>query len=695
MNPRKIYFISKILLLTLVVPLIFLLMFFYYKTFPLKILPEGFEKYNISPEEFAVVILANDVIERLSKKNLRGYAMCAENIEGPQTLQEIEGLVITFNSVLAKYDGWSLLADKKQTELLKQRKKLDFESKKELIKAGLIDPQKYVNFLIASDLIKVNYDIMLKWRFATADRILCELVCEIINRATMVKEVVSSVVFTNPAVYKKYTSAVKFLTYASYISSGYISVILFFVFTSAMYIELKKKSLLKILPLKEEEINKLIKNGSYTSALKTIEQLLNFFPESSWLIALKERLLIVTKNEPKKAEQAYVRYVNLKTKLARNIILSDEETQQLKSLPDQLALPEINELVAKYERYINALKLRQQINAEVQYIKMLTEAGELSKAETELDSLSKAEMLEEYKNVELQTKNEDKFLTVLNEDIKSLRVNIRQKLKTSMECLEKAKNLISYKGSITEAENLLRSALKNNMDLKEARTILTKIEKSKKAKKLHLLPEKVGKHILIFKKDSITFFRKDKKLPDVEIEDPRVSRDRHLKICILENKVIAEDEGSTNGTYYRGQKINRVELEDGDILNLANVYEIVIHIYRKRKFLHKTLIDSNNLEGYKLGQPAKTQLQKVYGIFIETKDINCIVLPQRDTSEETYSEVPVSFSLAGIGYDESSDTFISVHDNVIIFSTSKERKILCSDETIEYKGVSYRVTADV
>lgn len=95
---------------------------------------------------------------------------------------------------------------------------------------------------------------------------------------------------------------------------------------------------------------------------------------------------------------------------------------------------------------------------------------------------------------------------------------------------------------------------------------------------LKFTPEKFGKEIHIFKKDTITIFCKDK-----HINGPRISCDHHLKISIVENKVILENQNSINRTYLGKERILCAEIEDGYIINLAHVYKMTFHIYRGRE----------------------------------------------------------------------------------------------------------------
>ena len=74
------------------------------------------------------------------------------------------------------------------------------------------------------------------------------------------------------------------------------------------------------------------------------------------------------------------------------------------------------------------------------------------------------------------------------------------------------------------------------------------------------------------------YIGRDPVLSNVVIADSRVSK-RHVRILPRDGKVWAIDEGSTNGTFLKGQRITEVQLKRGDTLVLGDdaatfVYQI-------------------------------------------------------------------------------------------------------------------------
>ena len=55
---------------------------------------------------------------------------------------------------------------------------------------------------------------------------------------------------------------------------------------------------------------------------------------------------------------------------------------------------------------------------------------------------------------------------------------------------------------------------------------------------------------------------------DIQIEDANISR-RHAALVAEEGGWAVEDLGSTNGTWLRGEKVQRAALNDGDIVTIG------------------------------------------------------------------------------------------------------------------------------
>jgi pSer/pThr/pTyr-binding forkhead associated (FHA) protein len=74
------------------------------------------------------------------------------------------------------------------------------------------------------------------------------------------------------------------------------------------------------------------------------------------------------------------------------------------------------------------------------------------------------------------------------------------------------------------------------------------------------------------------YIGRDPVLSKIVVPDSRISK-RHVRIVPRDGRVWAIDEGSTNGTFLKGQRITEVQLKRGDALVLGDdaatfVYQI-------------------------------------------------------------------------------------------------------------------------
>ncbi|PIV53635.1 MAG: hypothetical protein COY53_00625 [Elusimicrobia bacterium CG_4_10_14_0_8_um_filter_37_32] len=690
--------IRKISLIIMAASFIFPFIYLYSRLFPKRIIPSGYEKYGISPAEYAVVLLGQEIVKQAKDRKIRGYLVGIETIKGPYDDPEIDSLKIDINLAIKQYDGWKVMASIEQVNEIKRRKEEDIKRKRKLIDAGLINPEDYFKFIIASSKLEIDFDAMAEWKYLPGSKENCQIVCNVVNRKkdTSFTEFSTNVSFTYPRYYSFYKRTQNIIKYGTYVSGGTFMLSFSYFIIMMIIVNKKVKDLLENILVSMETLENYIRDGSYPAADLLLRKQLDWLPANSDLMRIKTRLMTVTKNNPKRAEEAYIRYINLRTKLQQNVRLTEEEFEDLKNLPKYLEIPEITELIAKYEKYIRSYEISAQLKIKQEHIRMLIEGGELSKAQSELDLLYRDTSWTEYKMlVSLPEVTSHQLALPPAESFDNLRTEVEQKLKTSQEKFEEAKRLVTA-GNIAESEKLLKELIKINKDLKEAEEILTEIDKSRKTEKLRLIPEKIGKEILVFKKDTITFARRDRGSPDVDINNPRISRDHHLKLCIVENKVIAEDQNSANGTYHHGGKITRAEIESGDIIDLAHSYKMTVHICRGREIVQSTLVSGTIPAEMRIDQRDIAEHQKISGLFIETDNKNIIVLISSplggDATRSGSGEgVPIAFKSIGIVYEKSGDCQICVNNEVLLLKTPDTCQIVCSGDSIDYKEIRYRI----
>ncbi|MFQ3675635.1 MAG: FHA domain-containing protein, partial [Endomicrobiia bacterium] len=497
--------------------------------------------------------------------------------------------------------------------------------------------------------------------------------------------------FTDPVWYRKYKRFISNVKYLTYLSLGVLGINIVVFFIVSMIFLVKKRKLIKNSTLTMEKLTEYVKQGSYVAAEKLVNEQLKYLSDNTDFLAFKQRLMTITKNDTKKAEESYIRFINLKTKFSSGQVLTEEEFEEIKQLHKNLDLPEISEFVAKYEKYLRINVLNKQIEQQQTYIRMLISTGELTKALSEINNLSKDNCIAEYKMLSFDNHQEGNFLPVpaIIDTISSLKNEVEQKIESLKQKFILAKQKIA-EYNILEIEKILSEVTKETKDIKEAFELKELIERTKKVEKIILKPLKTGKDVYIIKKDTIVFGRKDRVLPDVDIEDRSISRDKHLKISMVENKVIAEDENSSCGTFYGGKRFSILELEDGTVLNLARVCEINVHICRGEERVLNTIVggtvlSSDDVIRREVLNRDSQKDKKVKGLFIEGKDKNIIVLPTDGAF------VVVDIGPLGIKYERDGRCKIVNSNGVILFDTGEKVEILVPNSEIEYKGVRYKV----
>ena len=676
---------TKLLFILLGVSLIFPSVYFYRQLFPARIIPEEYQKYKLPPAEYAISrVLGKAIIEEAQKRKLKGYISSLQKISGNDD-PEIASLTNDINLALGQYSGWKVIAPPEQLSEIKRRKDEDIARKRKLIEAGFLDPELYTRFLIQSERINVNYDVMAEWEWLPASRTNCKLRVSILNRSSGEVEFSEDVSFTHPSYYKKHQAIEKSVIYGTYVSAVLFTGSFWILLITEVKRTVKRHRQQKQIGEIYQKFDFHAESGQYVAAEQLIDLWLESFPKDSELIARKRKLLVITKNNPARAEEAYNSWQNFRAKLSQKVLLSDEEFQTFKELKNFLELDELSREIAAYESLLQEYfrkrqkeKLLQEYESKMKEVLYLMDQGNLVEAR------------ERQKHLQLEYgsqlgPDEARLLPEHSPVIQE----IEEREKGARELFESGRDKINS-GEISEGEKLLQEALRKNRNLSEASEILDKIGKSRRAEMLRLRPEKTGREVYIFKKDVITFFRKDKKKPDVPIQNQSVSRDRHLKLVIVNNKLIAEDMGSSNGTYIRGsEQINpRAEVEDGDMLNLAKVYKITVHLCRGEEIVPTTVMAGTLPPQMAISSSAIERQQKISGLFLETDDRDIIVL----AGEKPL--VPVVFKITGIDYEKSGNCQFSLDNGVFFLRLPEEIKILYPEEEINYAGLVYRIKTE-
>ena len=440
-------------------------------------------------------------------------------------------------------------------------------------------------------------------------------------------------------------------------------------------LQLKKKNLSSNHDAFIEEAMLLITNKSFVAASNMLNEYHELVPDNAQVTALKTRLDIVIKDydaegDPKKAEAAIIKIENLQKKINKGNILELNEKKILSNLPAHEAVL----LLEQSEQLESTGNIRKETQRICTLCDSLVETGDIRKAKAEAE------------------KQIRKISDVASRDkIRSLLDEIENKMKENENKFKEAQAFIT-KESFDKAKVLLWEIKVSDHEYPEAMDLLKNIEISEKTLIYNLKPEKTGKDLTLYKKEVIMFARPDKIEPDVALENAAISRDKHFKLIVVGTKVIGENYG-TNGTWIRGEQIEKAEIESGDVINIAKAYQMTVYIAKgdaaygadMSKVTAKSTILAGEVEDL-LSKSSKKKTSKgskeVAGVFITATDSDYIMLIKR---------VPTAFTTAGIIFNETSPLAFGVENGVAFLATPEGIQILGPGMSVGYKGIKYKV----
>ncbi|MFH1729786.1 MAG: FHA domain-containing protein [Pseudomonadota bacterium] len=244
---------------------------------------------------------------------------------------------------------------------------------------------------------------------------------------------------------------------------------------------------------------------------------------------------------------------------------------------------------------------------------------------------------------------------------------------------KEALELIS-RGKPEEAIGKLGTVIKLNAEDESPLYLFGKLIKARSLTCLKLVPLKVGKEVWLFKTDCLYLGREDS---DIIIEHPKISR-QHLRISLLEKKIIAEDLESTNFTYLRGEKLKLAEIEDGDILDLAGTHSFTVHIAKAGQKVSKATMANTTVA--EINDPAVKDLSEndglLQGMFLEGEDRHYLLI---------IDEVGADITAVGILYNQNPSHKIVIRANTLMLCLGDKYELLYPGEVIEYQGIKYEV----
>ena len=288
------------------------------------------------------------------------------------------------------------------------------------------------------------------------------------------------------------------------------------------------------------QVDTLIDNKHFVAAEKYLNYALRYDPENPFLNDLKTKLEALSFGDPEKAQVAWEIYKKASDYKEKNM------TDKILELSDDI------------QRYVNYNPELKALSYEIQEHKKAKTAIEDAKA---LEKTGK--LLSALKAIE----------NLKGDEVAEIKNRIQKNIEAIKNKVIKVERMIKT-GKPDEAEASIEEILKRNSEDEGIIRIKEILNNAKSPLWIKLIPiEGFGKYYILPKQEIII----GRKEGDIIIPHPMVSNP-HLKITVMKRDAIVEDLNSKNHTYVAGEKIKRVSLEDGDVINLARKVKMVAHL---------------------------------------------------------------------------------------------------------------------
>ena len=330
------------------------------------------------------------------------------------------------------------------------------------------------------------------------------------------------------------------------------------------------------------QVNAFIDNKHFVAAEKYLNYALHYDPENPFLHDLKTKLEALSFGDVKKAQMAWEIY---------------QKASEYKEKNMQGKILELSDDIQKYVDYNPELKA---LSYEIE------ERGKVKSAVEEAEALEEqGKLVSALKSIE----NLD------NEDAVAIKERIQKKMDEIKQEINRVGQMIKA-GKIDEAEAKIREVLSRNSEDQRAIKIDEILKEAKSPSLIKLIPvEGFGKYYIIPKREIII----GRKEGDIVIPHPMVSNP-HLKITIMKKDAVLEDLSSKNGTYVAGEKVRKVSIEDGDIINLAGKVKLVGHLCEDT---------GAGIEADRTLSSGAAKEKNIGGLILEEEDKRWIVLKKR------------------------------------------------------------------
>ena len=660
--------IRIVLLLFSIVSIVPLITYFYVKARPTKQLPIPEPPTPVEMEEYvsyerAWLEIGEEIAEQGVKKQLRGNIARVKESDayGPDT--SLNDFVSICGVTLSQYDGWRLLGSDAEARDLNETKRMLNEKWAKLGERPY-DPEKLIRGSVGA---APDYVPKCEWHRTPGRN--CRIILRVSDVVQGMDVFFISRDFLHPVdvdkekmemekqnirMTKEYTSRLEKIRNTNeqikrkerlIEKCGLTGAILFLLnLLGFLGISVFLKIRFNNLPVVMEKLEELVSSGHFIAAEQLVGLQLKLFPQYSDLVAFSERLEDFTGGDPKKAQVAFVEGLKLK-----KII----EKMQSGGLSDVDLLPsndveKIKGLIPHNPELQSSMSMYKQLEKKKMQIDELT------------PGLRECRRLVEQKKLSSAFKLVDELLSGApdSEEARNQYEEIRADLEKEKSMIEEAERMIAD-GEVSESSRILDKVLVVNSESSEATILRLKIESASARNSLLLSCVEADEMVLMILDTSAVIGRSsDESQPDVAVTDKLVSR-RHLRVSIVDDKVIAEDLRSVNGTTVNGVKIEAARLSTGDKLKLGGVVEYSVNIHSE-------------------------QSGEVGSVFLEYEKGSIILLA---------SSINVVFTSEGLHFDPQASSGFFFNGRVLLFRSNNRCCLAGNGETLESGGFKYTVSS--
>lgn len=398
------------------------------------------------------------------------------------------------------------------------------------------------------------------------------------------------------------------------------------------------------MPKAVAQLEQLIKQQSYHTAQEQLERCLEYVPEDTCLGSLKDRLTAVLGDyggDPFLAERVLMKVRALEADLDVGRLPGPEELAKLAALPGGPAQKLLSQVMAKD----TAQERTQAVRRNLDYLRGLIDQGKLDAAYAEAQAAYRAHPVAE---------------------ISELLASTETRLKSAEDGWAALRRRLAG-GDAGGAREAAAEILRSNCAHAPAQRLAACLQAT--AASARLLPRGVGRPVTLLREPSFIAGRDHSRGAVLIVQDDTVGRS-HARFTVLENALLLEDLNSKNGTVVDGQKIQKAEVADGDIVRLGPAAVFETHLCRGAS--------TRAADADTASADAGPKAARIVGVLLEHPKALAL-----------WGRMPVSFSAAGLGPDNRSSLELCFRDGLLLYGTPGAYELVLPGDVVEGQGVRY------